>query len=83
MEAVSVACSRISWNKAGISWNKPDETYVENFFAKYPVHPNKEDLKTLVHSLNVLKEFLDKNDGDFERCYSNVTYMFKKRGANK
>ena len=78
MEAVSVACSRVKAN-----WNKPDETYVENFFAKYPVHPNKEDLKTLVHSLNVLKEFLDKNDGDFERCYSNVTYMFKKRGANK
>lgn len=78
MEAVSVACS---WVKA--KWNKPDETYVENFFAKYPVRPNKEDLKTLVHSLNGLKEFLDKNDGDFERCYSNVTYMFKKREANK
>ena len=59
MEAVSVACSRVK-----AKWNKPDETYIENFF-------------------NGLKEFLDKNDGDFERCYSNVTYMFKKRGANK
>lgn len=78
VEAVSVACSRVKGK-----WNKPDETYVENLFAKYPVRPNKEDLKTLVHSLNGLKEFLDKNDGDFERCYSNVTYMFKKRGANK
>ena len=56
VEAVSVACSRVK-----AKWNKPDETYIENFFAKYPVRPNKEDLKTSVHSLNGLKEFLHFN----------------------
>jgi hypothetical protein len=64
-------------------WNKPDEKYVENFFGKYSVRPNKEELKSLFHSNNSLKEILNRNDGDFERCYNKVKYIFKKRGANK
>lgn len=64
-------------------WNKPDEEYVENFFGKYSVRPNKEELKSLFHSNNSLKEILNRNDGDFERCYNKVKYIFKKRAANK
>jgi len=48
-------------------WNKPDEKYVENFFGKYSVCPNKEELKSLFHSNNGLKEILNRNDSDFER----------------
>jgi len=64
-------------------WNKPDEEYVENFFGKYSVRPSKEELKSLFHSSNGLKEILNRNDGDFERCYNKVKYIFKKRGGNK
>ena len=73
VETVSVACSSVK-----AKWNKPDETYVENVFAKYAVRPNKEDLKTLFHSDDGLKKILDRNDGDFERCYNKVKYIFKK-----
>ena len=64
-------------------WNKPDEEYVENFFGKYSVCPNKKELKSLFHSNNGLKEILNQNDGDVECCYNKVKYIFKKRGANK
>ena len=64
-------------------WNKPDEEYVENFFGKYSVRPNKEELKSLFHSNNGLKEILNRNDADFEHCYNKVKYIFKKREANK
>ena len=64
-------------------WNKPDENYVENFFGKYSVGPSKEELKSLFHSNNGLKEILSRNDGDFERCYNKVKYIFKKKGAKK
>ena len=71
---VSVTCSQ---SKA--KWNQPDEKYVENFFSKYPVRPNKEELKTLFHSDNCLKDILNRNDGDFERCYNKVKHVFKSK----
>ena len=64
-------------------WNQPDQKYVENFFGKYSVRPNKEELKALLHSNNGLKEILDRNDGNFERCYNKVKYIFRKREAKK
>ena len=64
-------------------WNQPDQKYVENFFGKYYVRPNKEELKALFHSNNGLKEILDRTDGDFERCYNKVKYIFRKREAKK
>ena len=51
-------------------WNKPDQVFVENFFGKYSVRPNKEELKSSFHSNNGLKEILNRNDGDFELCYN-------------
>ena len=63
-------------------WNKPDENYVENFFGKDSARLNKEELKSLFHSNNGLKEIVNRKDGDFEPCYNKVKYMCEK-GANK
>ena len=75
--------SSVTNNQTKVKWNKPDEEYVENFFGKYSVCPNKKELKSLFYSNNGLKEILNRNDGDVERCYNKVKYIFKKRGANK
>ena len=64
-------------------WNNPNEKYPGNIFVKYFVRPSKEELKSLFHSKNGFKEIPNRNNGDFERCYSTVKYIFKKRGANK
>lgn len=77
------SASGVSNYQPKAKWNKPDEKYVENLFGKYSVRPSKGELKSLFHSNNGLKEILNRNDGDFERCYNKVKYMFKKRGANK
>ena len=74
--SVSVTTSR---SKA--KWNQEDEKSVEKFFSKYPVRPDKEALRTLFNSVDCLKDILDRNDGDFERCYNKVKYIFKKRSA--
>ena len=72
-ESGPVTCSR-----SKSKWNQPDEKYVENFFSKYSVRPNKEELRTLFNSNIGLKDILNRNDGDFERCYNKVKYVFKK-----
>jgi len=61
-------------------WNKPDEKYIEIFFGIYSVHPHKEELKSLFHSNNGLKEILNRNDGDFKHYYKKVKYFLKKGG---
>ena len=77
------SASSVTHYQPKAKWNKPDENYVENFFGKYSVRPSKEELKSLFHSNNGLKEILNRNDGDFERCYNKVKYIFKKKGAKK
>lgn len=44
---------------------------------------NKEELKLLFYLNKGFKEIFNRNDGDFERCYNKVKYIFKKRGVNK
>lgn len=74
--SVSVSCSG---PVAKTKWNKTDERKVEEFFAKYSVRPGKEELRALFNTVSSLKEIVDQNDGDFERCYNKVKYLFKKR----